>query len=80
MYRVSVVPLGSVGKWCNSLFKGYEKALKGQREVVDSMQLGTYISLKDLDNIRVLTNKLELQLESLLQNVDFALKACNRRD
>ncbi|XP_058766338.1 UPF0496 protein At2g18630-like [Vicia villosa] len=69
-----VVPLGSVGKWCNSLFKGYEKALKGQREVVDSMQLGTYISLKDLDNIRVLTNKLELQLESLLQNADFALK------
>lgn len=69
-----VVPLGSVGKWCNSLFKGYEKALKGQREVVDSMQLGTYISLKDLDNIRVLTNKLELQLESILQNADFALK------
>ncbi|CAK8562297.1 unnamed protein product [Lathyrus sativus] len=69
-----VVPLGSVGKWCNSLFKGYEKALKGQREVVDSMQLGTYISLKDLDNIRVLTYKLELQLESLLQNADFALK------
>lgn len=69
-----VVPLGSVGKWCNSLFKGYEKAIKGQREVVSSMQLGTYISLKDLDNIRVLTNKLELQLESLLQNADFALK------
>ncbi|CAI8614350.1 unnamed protein product [Vicia faba] len=69
-----VVPLGSVGKWCNSLFKGYEKALKGQREVVDSMQLGTYISLKDLDNIRVLTNKLELQLELLLENADFALK------
>ncbi|KAL5063849.1 hypothetical protein RYX36_025586 [Vicia faba] len=69
-----VVPLGSIGKWCNSLFKGYEKALKGQREVVDSMQLGTYISLKDLDNIQVLTNKLELQLESLLENADFALK------
>lgn len=69
-----VVPVGSVGKWCNSLFKGYEKAIKGQREVVSSMQLGTYISLKDLDNIRVLTNKLELQLESLLQNADFALK------
>ncbi|XP_012573694.1 UPF0496 protein At2g18630-like [Cicer arietinum] len=69
-----VVPIGSVGKWCNSLFKGYEKALKGQREVVSSMQLGTYISLKDLDNIRLLTNKLELQLESLLQNADFALR------
>ncbi|KAJ1377778.1 hypothetical protein SESBI_48531 [Sesbania bispinosa] len=68
------VPIGSVGKWCNSLFKGYEKALKGQREVISSMQVGTYISLKDLDNIRVLTNKLEVQLESLLQNADFALR------
>lgn len=68
------VPIGSVGKWCNSLFKRYEKALKGQREVVSSMQIGTYISLKDLDNIRVLINKLELVLESLLQNADFAIK------
>ncbi|XP_027346990.1 UPF0496 protein At2g18630-like [Abrus precatorius] len=68
------VPIGSVGKWCNSLFKGYQKALKGQREVISSMQVGTYISLKDLDNIRVLTNKLEVELESLLQNADFALR------
>ncbi|XP_057419843.1 UPF0496 protein At4g34320-like [Lotus japonicus] len=68
------VPIGSVGKWCNSLFKRYKKALMKQREVISSMQVGTYISLKDLDNIRVLTNKLELQLESLLQNADFALR------
>ncbi|KAK7386515.1 hypothetical protein VNO78_26795 [Psophocarpus tetragonolobus] len=68
------VPIGSVGKWCNSLLKRYEKAVKGQREVISSMQIGTYISLKDLDNIRVLTNKLEVVLESLLQNADFAIK------
>ncbi|XP_061369791.1 UPF0496 protein At2g18630-like [Gastrolobium bilobum] len=68
------VPIGSVGKWCNSLFKGYEKALKGQREVISSMQVGTYITLKDLDNIRVLTNKLEVELESLLHNAEFALR------
>nr|AFK35402.1 unknown [Lotus japonicus] len=68
------VPIGSVGKWCNSLFKRYKKALMKQREVISSMQVGTYISLKDLDNIRVLTDKLELQLESLLQNADFALR------
>nr|KYP35972.1 UPF0496 protein At2g18630 family [Cajanus cajan] len=67
------VPIGSVGKWCNSLFKRYEKALKGQREVISSMQIGTYISLKDLDNIRVLIDKLEVVIESLLQNADFAL-------
>lgn len=68
------VPIGSVGKWCNSLFKGYEKALKGQREVLSSMQVGTYITLKDLDSIRVLINKLEIEIESMLQNAVFALR------
>ena len=68
------VPIGSVGKWCNSLFNGYEKALKGQQQVISSMQLGTYITLKDLDNIRLLIDKLEVELESLLLNADFALR------
>ncbi|XP_059456368.1 UPF0496 protein At2g18630-like [Corylus avellana] len=69
-----VVPIGSVGKWCNSLWKRYENALKGQREVISSMQVGTYITMKDLENIRLLVNKLEIQIESLLQNADFALR------
>lgn len=68
------VPIGSVGKWCNSLFKGYEKALKRQRQVISSMEVGTYITLKELDNIRLLANKLEVQLEPLLQTADFALR------
>ncbi|KAI4327551.1 hypothetical protein L6164_019999 [Bauhinia variegata] len=68
------VPIGSVGKWCNLLFKNYEKALKGQREVISSMQVASYITLKDLDSIRILVNKLEIQIESLLQNADFALR------
>ncbi|XP_061374458.1 UPF0496 protein At2g18630-like [Gastrolobium bilobum] len=66
------VPIGSVGKWCNSLFMGYETALKGQREVISSMQVGTYITLADLQNIRVRINKLEIEIESMLQNADFA--------
>lgn len=68
------VPIGSVGKWCNSLWKRYENALKGQREVISSMQVGTYITMKDLENIRLLVNKLEIHIESLLQNADFALR------
>lgn len=68
------VPIGSVGKWCNSLFKGYEKSLKGQREVISSMQVGTCITLKDLENIRFCIEKLEIEMESLLQNAEFALK------
>ncbi|KAG6725109.1 hypothetical protein I3842_02G015500 [Carya illinoinensis] len=68
------VPIGSVGKWCNALWKRYENAVKGQREVISSMQVGTYITMKDLDTIRVMVNKLEIEIESMLQNVDFALR------
>ncbi|XP_028763962.1 UPF0496 protein At2g18630-like [Neltuma alba] len=68
------VPIGSVGKWCNSLFQGYEKAVKSQREVLSSMEFRTYITLQDLDSIRSLVNKLEIKIGSMLHNADFALK------
>ncbi|XP_065873763.1 UPF0496 protein At2g18630 [Euphorbia lathyris] len=67
------VPIGSVGKWCNSLWNDYMKALKGQKELASSMQVGTFIAIKDMDNIRVLVNKLEVEIESILQNANIAL-------
>ncbi|RYQ80326.1 hypothetical protein Ahy_Scaffold1g106817 isoform C [Arachis hypogaea] len=67
------VPIGSVGKWCNSLFKKYENAIRSQREVISSMQVGTLITLKDLDNIRLCVDKLEVEIESMLQNAVFAI-------
>ncbi|CAN6448022.1 unnamed protein product [Victoria cruziana] len=68
------VPLGSMGKWVDSLWKRYEDAVKGQKELIYSMQTGTYIAIKDLDNIRLLIGKLENELESILQNIDFSLR------
>lgn len=68
------VPIGSVGKWCNSLWNSYEKALKGQKELMSTMQIGAYVKIKDMDHIRVLVNKLEIQIEALLNDVDFALR------
>lgn len=68
------IPLGSMGKWFDSLWKNYENALKGQKEVISSMQAGTYVAIKDLDNIRVLIDRLEIEVESLLQNVDFVIE------
>lgn len=67
------VPIGSVGKWCNSLWNRYGNVVKGQREIISSMQVGTYVTLKDLENIRLLVNKLEIQIESLMHNAQFAL-------
>ncbi|XP_021896671.1 UPF0496 protein At4g34320-like [Carica papaya] len=68
------IPLGSMGKWIDSLWKNYENALRGQKEVISSMQAGTYVAIKDLDNIRVLIDRLEIEIESLLKTVDFAIE------
>ncbi|KAI5660995.1 hypothetical protein M9H77_20318 [Catharanthus roseus] len=67
------IPLGSMGKWIDSLLKNYETAVKGQKEVINSMHVGTYVTIKDLDNIRVLIDRLEIEIELLLKNVDFIL-------
>lgn len=68
------VPIGSVGKWCNLLWSRYERALKGQREIISSMQVGSLITMTDLNNIRLLVDKFEIEIEALLQNADFAIK------
>ncbi|KAL7125352.1 hypothetical protein ABFS83_14G111600 [Erythranthe nasuta] len=76
------IPLGSMGKWIDSLLKNYENAVKGQKEMVNCMNVGSYVAIKDLDNIRVSIERLEIDIESMLKNADFALsgegdvKAC----
>ncbi|GAA0170186.1 hypothetical protein LIER_24498 [Lithospermum erythrorhizon] len=67
------LPLGSMGKWIDSLFKNYENAVKGQKDVINSMHVGTYVAIKDLDNIRVLIDKLEIEIESLLKQAEFII-------
>jgi hypothetical protein len=68
------VPVGSVGKWCNMLWNRYEKALKEQKELVRSMQVGTFVTINDMDSIRVLVIKLQMGIQSLLDNADFAIR------
>jgi len=70
----STIPLGSMGKWIDSLWKNYENALKGQKEVISTMQVGTYVAIKDLDNIRVLIDRLEIEIEALMRTTDFAIE------
>lgn len=68
----AAIPLGSMGKWIDSLLKGYQDALRGQKEVVSSMQVGTFIAIKDLDSIRVLINRVEAEVSSMVDRVEFA--------
>ncbi|XP_062102333.1 UPF0496 protein At4g34320-like [Humulus lupulus] len=67
------VPVGSVGKWCDVLWNRYGNAVKGQRGLISSMQVGTYVTLKDLENIRVLVNRLEILITELMGYAEFAL-------
>ncbi|KAL0454191.1 UNVERIFIED_CONTAM: hypothetical protein Slati_0758300 [Sesamum latifolium] len=67
------IPLGSMGKWIDSLLKNYENAVKGQKEIINCMNVGTYVTIKDLDSIRVLIDRLEIEIESLLKNAEFAV-------
>ncbi|KAL0412507.1 UNVERIFIED_CONTAM: hypothetical protein Sradi_1452400 [Sesamum radiatum] len=67
------IPLGSMGKWIDSLLKNYENAVKGQKEIINCMNVGTYVTIKDLDSIRVLIDRLEIEIESLLGNAEFAV-------
>lgn len=70
----AALPLGSMGKWLNSIWSKCERDLKGQREVIFSMQIGSYIVIKDLDSIRVLVDKLQIEIEAMLQTADFAMR------
>ncbi|KAA8547310.1 hypothetical protein F0562_003826 [Nyssa sinensis] len=68
------LPLGSMGNWINSLWEKYENELKEQREIMTAMWIVSDIAIKDLVSIRVLVDKLEIKIESMLQNADFALQ------
>ncbi|CAN1124811.1 UPF0496 protein At2g18630 [Linum perenne] len=68
------VPIGSIGKWCNNLWNRYMQALKGEKELVSLFQVGTFITIKDMDSIRVLVTKMEVGIEALVQNADFAIR------
>ncbi|KAL0343568.1 UNVERIFIED_CONTAM: hypothetical protein Sangu_1244200 [Sesamum angustifolium] len=70
----AAVPLGSMGRWLNSIWKKCERDLTGQREIISSMQIGSYIVIKDLDSIRVLVDKFRIEIEALLANADFAMR------
>ncbi|KAH0776651.1 hypothetical protein KY290_008062 [Solanum tuberosum] len=71
------VPLGTVGKWINSMWKKYEDELKRDREILNSMEAGTFIVIQDLVNIQVLVDKLQIIFEGLLHSANFAINAAD---
>lgn len=71
-----MVPIASRGKWIDSYWKKYEETIKAQRETVTTMEVGTFIVIKDLDSIRVLVDNLEDKISSILRDIDL----CSREE
>lgn len=67
------VPIGSVGKWCNSLWKNYQKELRVQQELLGMMGGNALVTVHDVENIRILVERFNVELESAMQNSEFAL-------
>lgn len=76
----SAIPLGSMGKWINSLLKNYENAIKGQKEIISSMQVGGFVVIRDLDTIRVLVDRLQLDIEEMMMKADHVIEGEDEGD
>ncbi|KAI3753240.1 hypothetical protein L2E82_25286 [Cichorium intybus] len=70
----TAIPLGSMGKWINSLLKNYENAIKGQKEIISSMQVGGFVAIRDLDTIRVLVERLQMDIEEMMKNAGHVIE------
>ncbi|XP_025883990.1 UPF0496 protein 1 [Solanum lycopersicum] len=71
------VPLGTVGKWINSMWNKYEDELKRDRGILNSMEAGTFLVIQDLVNIQVLVDKLQIIFEGLLHSANFAINGAD---
>lgn len=67
-------PMGGMGKWLNSLWSKYEKQLKAQDGMIEKVEMTTLLTVMELENIRVLVSKLEIEIEALLTNAEFSLR------
>ncbi|KAK3224045.1 hypothetical protein Dsin_011070 [Dipteronia sinensis] len=68
------VPIGSVGKWCNSLWKRYEDEAKKEKLLLASLHVNTKIQIEDMKNINALVDKLKIGIDSFMYSADVALK------
>jgi len=67
-------PIGYVGKWFNKVWKEYEEAIKRQRGLVLSLESSTDINIKAMETINKQVDKLRITIESIHENVGFALE------
>ncbi|CAA6653564.1 unnamed protein product [Spirodela intermedia] len=66
--------LGTAGSWVNSLWKKYKETLQQQQDLVKAMNMGTFKAFHELENIRLLVERLEIEIGSVMTAADIAIK------
>ncbi|KAF8053540.1 hypothetical protein N665_1401s0001 [Sinapis alba] len=67
-------PVEVVGKWCNEMWKKYEKGVKRQRELVSTVGFGVKADKIETENIREKVEKLRTKISFILGTVEFAVE------
>ncbi|OVA09305.1 Protein of unknown function DUF677 [Macleaya cordata] len=57
-------------RWLKKLWKGYEDAVKEQKEAISSMQAGTIVAIRDLENIRLLVERLGMETANSFRQIN----------
>ncbi|KAI3831776.1 hypothetical protein MKX03_002548 [Papaver bracteatum] len=57
-------------RWFKKLWRGYEDAIRDQKEVISSIQAGTIVAIRDLDNIRFLVERLERESTNSFREIN----------
>ncbi|KAH7836152.1 hypothetical protein Vadar_033183 [Vaccinium darrowii] len=63
-------PLACMGTWIDSRWKKFKNAVKGQKDVIQSMEgyVGSRIAIAELDNIYEIIENLDINIKYLLKN------------
>ncbi|KAL0721679.1 hypothetical protein Bca4012_036278 [Brassica carinata] len=63
-----------VGRWCNEMWKKYEKAVKIQTELVSKVEDGAKVNNIATENIRSEVEQLRTRISFILKTVEFAVE------
>lgn len=70
----SSAPLGAVGKWMSSLWKGYEGRVKKELDLVFQMEINSLTAMTELQNIRMLVENLKVDIETMFFKAGVAVE------
>ncbi|KAH7373092.1 hypothetical protein KP509_17G036700 [Ceratopteris richardii] len=68
----AAIPTGSVGPWLKSMWNSYRDEYHNQRKVVQEAAKGTFIAIKDMENIKILATSLDTKLKDVLSAAEIS--------